>query len=218
MIDNGNMNLQETIRRILREQSENVHKSKLINLLEKPNGLVNLLNGGFTIEDISNITEMSEKEIYQKFNPLEFIDKKYKESIQDTILERIGRNNWIQSRKNKTEEQKIKELINSNEANKALTLLDRTKIELNNFLSNLANDESKNKLTDINEKNENIKLLQEKYADSFSKNQSIKKESIKRNERIKAIETEVESWKSLFSNSQKMVAELTERKNKLLTH
>ncbi len=113
--------------------------------------------------------------------------------------------------------EKIKELINNNEANQALTLLDRTKIELNNFLNNLANDESKNKLTDINEKNENIKLLQEKYADSFSKNQSIKKESIKRNERIKAIETEVESWKNLFSNSQKMVTELTQRRNKLLS-
>ena len=72
-------------------------------------------------------------------------------------------------------------------------------------------------LTDINEKNDNIKLLQEKYADSFSKNQSIKKESIKRNERIKAIESEVESWKNLLSNSQKMVTELTERKNKLLS-
>ena len=113
--------------------------------------------------------------------------------------------------------EKIKELINNNEANQALALLDRAKIELNNFLSNLANDESKNKLTDINEKNDNIKLLQEKYADSFSKNQSIKKESIKRNERIKAIETEVESWKNLLSNSQKMVTELTERKNKLLS-
>jgi chromosome segregation protein len=112
--------------------------------------------------------------------------------------------------------EKIKELINKNEANQALALLDRTKIQLNNFLNNLANDESKNKLTDINEKSENIKLLQEKYADSFSKNQSIKKESIKRNERIKTIETEVESWKNLLSNSQKMVAELTERKNKLL--
>ena len=63
----------------------------------------------------------------------------------------------------------------------------------------------------------NIKLLQEKYADSFSKNQSIKKESIKRNERIKAIESEVESWKNLLSNSEKMVTELTERKNKLLS-
>jgi chromosome segregation protein len=113
--------------------------------------------------------------------------------------------------------EKIKELINSNEANQALTLLNRTKIELNNFLNNLANDESKNKLTDINEKNDNIKLLQEKYADSFSKNESIKKESIKRNERIKTIEIEVESWKNLLSNSQKMVVELTERKNKLLS-
>ena len=113
--------------------------------------------------------------------------------------------------------EKIKELINSNEANQALTLLDRTKMELNNFLNNLANDESKSKLTDIDGKNSNIKLLQEKYADSFSKNQSIKKESIKRNERIKAIESEVESWKNLLSNSQKMVTELTERKNKLLS-
>jgi len=113
--------------------------------------------------------------------------------------------------------EKIKELINSNEANQALTLLDRTKIELNNFLNNLANDESKNKLTSINKKNDTIKLLQEKYADSFSKNQSIKKESIKRNERINTIETEVESWKNLLSNSQKMAAELTERKNKLLS-
>jgi chromosome segregation protein len=111
---------------------------------------------------------------------------------------------------------KIKELINDNEANQALALLDRTKIELNSFLDNLANNESKNKLLDVNEKNNNIKLLQEKYTDSFSKNQSIKKESIKRNERINKIETEVESWKNLLSNSQKMVNELTERKNKLL--
>jgi chromosome segregation protein len=112
--------------------------------------------------------------------------------------------------------EKVKNLINKNETNQAFTLLDRAKIELNNFLNILANEESKDKLNDINKKNDNIKLLQEKYADSFSKNQSIKKESIKRNERIKAIETEVESWKNLFSNSQKMIAELTERKNKLL--
>ena len=112
---------------------------------------------------------------------------------------------------------KIKELINNSEVNQAFTLLDRTKIELNNFLDNLANNESKNKLIGINEKNDNIKLFQDRYADSFSKNQSIKKESVKRNERIKAIETEVESWKNLLSNSQKMVAELTERKNRLLS-
>jgi chromosome segregation protein len=112
--------------------------------------------------------------------------------------------------------ERAKELINDNETNKAITLLDRSKIELNNFLSSLENDESKNKLTSVNEKNENIKLLQENYADSFSKNQSIKKESIKRNERIKTIETEIDSWKNLLSNSEKMVKELSERKSKLL--
>jgi len=111
--------------------------------------------------------------------------------------------------------EKAKELINDNETNKAITLLDRSKIELNNFLNSLENDASKNKLTSVNEKNENIKLLQENYADSFSKNQSIKKESIKRNERIRTIETEIDSWKNLLSNSEKMVKELSERKNKL---
>jgi len=64
-------------------------------------------------------------------------------------------------------------------------------------------------------KNENIKKLQEEYAKSFSKNQSIKNESIKRNERIKTIETEIESWINLLTNSEKMVNELNARKNKL---
>ncbi|MDA7703017.1 AAA family ATPase [Candidatus Pelagibacter sp.] len=112
---------------------------------------------------------------------------------------------------------RAKELINNNEINQALTLLDRCQIEIDSFLNNLEDEDSKKKLTNINKKNENIKLLQEKYADSFSKNQSIKKESVKRNERIKAIESEVESWKNLLSNSEKMVSELTERKNKLLS-
>ena len=55
----------------------------------------------------------------------------------------------------------------------------------------------------------------DKYADSYSKNQNIKKESVKRNERIKIIEKEIESWKNLLSNSEKMVNELTGRKNNL---
>ena len=112
---------------------------------------------------------------------------------------------------------RVKELINNNEVNQALTLLDRCQIELDGFLNNLKDEESKKKLLNINEKNENIRILQEDYADSFSKNQSIKKESIKRNERIKTIEIEIESWKNLLSNSEKMVRELSERKNKLLS-
>jgi chromosome segregation protein len=109
---------------------------------------------------------------------------------------------------------RVKELIEVNEINQAITLLDRCNIELDNFLRDIKDDKSRNELLGVNEKSKNIKKLQEKYADAYSKNQSIKKESIKRNERIKTIETEIESWKNLLKNSEKMVNELAERKNK----
>ena len=63
---------------------------------------------------------------------------------------------------------------------------------------------------------DNCKIIIEEYADSYSKNHNIKKESVKRNQRINIIDTEIESWKNLLSNSEKMVAELTGRKNKLI--
>ncbi len=87
----------------------------------------------------------------------------------------------------KNEIEKIKELINMKKNEEAITILD------------------------------NCKIIIEEYADSYSKNQNIKKESIKRNERIKTIESETESWKNLLLNSEKMVKELSERKNKLST-
>jgi chromosome segregation protein len=62
---------------------------------------------------------------------------------------------------------------------------------------------------------DNCKLIIEEYADSYSKNQNIKKESVKRNQRISVIDKEKESWKNLLSNSEKMVSELTKRKDKL---
>ena len=88
----------------------------------------------------------------------------------------------------KLEIDKVKELINSQKNSEAITVLD------------------------------NCKIIIEEYADSYSKNQNIKKESIKRNERINVIDKEIESWKNLLSNSEKMVNELTERKNKLNLH
>ena len=85
----------------------------------------------------------------------------------------------------KIEIDKVKELISSQKNEEAITALD------------------------------NCKSIIEEYADSYSKNQNIKKESVKRNERISVIDKEIESWKNLLSNSEKMVNELTERKNKL---
>ncbi len=82
--------------------------------------------------------------------------------------------------------EKIKELINSQKNDEAILALDSSK------------------------------LIIESYAESYSKNQNIKNESIKRKQRIDTIETEIESWKNLLINSEKMVNELSERKNKFL--
>ena len=62
---------------------------------------------------------------------------------------------------------------------------------------------------------EKCKIIIEEYAITFSKNQNIKKDSVKRNERISIIDKEIKSWKNLLSNSEKMVKELIERKSKL---
>ncbi len=80
--------------------------------------------------------------------------------------------------------------------------------KIKTLISSNQNDTALDSLNDLE------KII-DKYADSYSKNQNIKKESVKRNERIKIIEKEIESWKNLLSNSEKMVNELTGRKNSL---
>jgi chromosome segregation protein len=111
---------------------------------------------------------------------------------------------------------KAKNCIDEQKINDAQILLDECQITLSLLIQNIAGDEDNNKISKINSKNENIKELQETYADSYSKNQSIKQESLKRNERIKTIEIEIKSWKNLLTNSEKMANQLDERKNILL--
>ena len=61
---------------------------------------------------------------------------------------------------------------------------------------------------------DDCKALIDTYANYYSKNENIKKDSIKRSQRIKTIEIEIDSWKNLLSNSQKMLNELSERQTK----
>jgi len=82
---------------------------------------------------------------------------------------------------------KVKELVNAQKNDEAIAVLD------------------------------NFKTIIEVYADSYSKNQNIKNESIKRKERINTIDTEIESWKNLKFNSEKMSNELNERINTVKT-
>ena len=129
------------------------------------------------------------------------------ESLNQNILQLNKIKDQLINAKNSLEQQKLDEVAN---------ILESSKTTLDELIKSLESSENKNKISEIALKNENIKKFQEEYADSFSKNQSIKNESIKRNERIKIIKTEVESWISLLSNSEKMVNELNARKKKLL--
>ena len=115
-------------------------------------------------------------------------DELIKQTIQHYESEKQSNNDLNSSKeKLKLEIEKIKDLINSQKNQEAINALN------------------------------NCNTLIEEYANSFSKNENIKKESIKRNERIKIIDKEIESWKNLLSNSEKMVNELSERKDKLST-
>ena len=135
---------------------------------------------------------------------LNFVGSK---SLDQNILQLNKIKDQLINAKNSLEQQKLDEVAN---------ILESSKTTLDELIKSLESSENKNKISEIALKNENIKKFQEEYADSFSKNQSIKNESIKRNERIKTIKTEVESWISLLSNSEKMVNELNARKKKLL--
>ena len=123
----------------------------------------------------------NEKRLKEEKHELIEIDSKYYDTEKQS-------NEDLDSAKNKLkfEIDKVKELINSQKNDEAITILD------------------------------NCKIFIEKYADSYSKNQNIKKESVKRNERIKIIEKETESWKNLLINSEKMINQLNERKQKLI--
>ncbi len=76
---------------------------------------------------------------------------------------------------------------------------------------------SKEKFQDLRLLVKNITLSQENYAEKFGKDKSIQSDSIKRKERIKNIDFELENWRNLKINSEKMISELTNRKNKLLS-
>ena len=117
---------------------------------------------------------------------------------------------------NSTKEQldKAKSLIAENKGKEAIAVLEECKTNLSFISMKIKDIENDNLISNLNSKNEIIKQMQDGYAETYSKNQNIKKESVKRNERIKIIDQEIESWKNLLNNSEKMSIELNERKNK----
>ena len=110
--------------------------------------------------------------------------------------------------------EKAKILISENNSKDAIVFLEECKISLSFLSMKIKDIESNDLISTLTSKNELIKKLQDDYAENYSKNQNIKRESVKRNERIKIIDKEIESWRNLLNNSEKMIHELNDRKNK----
>ena len=80
------MKLKETIRRILREESEKTPKSKMEKLIEKM-GLMSLIHL-IGLDNILDTLEITKEELYQKYNPFK---KYFKDNFNknfDTIFEK----------------------------------------------------------------------------------------------------------------------------------
>ena len=107
------------------------------------------------------------------------------------------------------------EFIDKNDIQQARESLKHANVTLSFIIQNISEENDNEGISKISSRNENIKKLQHEYTIAYSKNQSIKDESTKRKERISNIDTEIESWKNLLVNSEKMIIQLANRKEKL---
>ena len=123
----------------------------------------------------------------------------------------------------KTENELLEvETRSSKELKNSKAQLDNLQIKLDAVLDQIEKDIDENKMLskdsfkDLRHLVKKITTSQEDYAEKFGKDKSIQSDSIKRKERIKNIDVELENWRNLKSNSEKMISELTDRKNKIL--
>jgi len=111
--------------------------------------------------------------------------------------------------------EKVKVFLENNQSQEVKGEIDNILFSVKNEIENLqpiVMEDSTKEITSLTSK---MKIVQEKYAYALSKHETVKAETIKRQERIKNIETEIQNWKNLRSNSEKMLSELNERMNKV---
>ena len=134
-----------------------------------------------------------------------------------------------QKRISKEKEELLKtenELVNvennsSQELKESKSKLEDFQLQLDKILDKIEKDiDDEKKLTkeifaELKQLVKKITSSQEDYAEKYGKDKSIQGDSIKRKERIKNIDVELENWINLKSNSEKMISELSNRKNKI---
>ena len=122
----------------------------------------------------------------------------------------------------KTENELLEvETSSSKELKESKSLLDSLQTKLDIMLDQIERDIDEDKklskkiFQELRKLVKSITSSQEDYAEKFGKDKSIQSDSIKRKERIKNIDVELKNWRNLRSNSEKMISELSDRKNKL---
>ena len=178
-------------------------------ILEEKNELLNTEKQLSEIEKKSEIDlDISKSELKDQQLKLDnFLNEKLNSIDLDGQLENLK---YLKEINNS-----IQKNINTNDVENAKKNIVKVNQILDNQI-NLINDIDRNDLA------VNLKDLisittrsQEKYAVSYGKNQTIRGDSIKRKERIKNIDQELENWKDLKMNSSKMIIELTNRQKKI---
>ncbi len=134
----------------------------------------------------------------------------------DDLLNSLSAGKVIEQKKTLEEIRKILnetiEFIDKNQIQEARKNLNNINVSLSYVIQKISDEDDDEGVAKINSRNETVKKLQQEYTITYSKNQSIKDESTKRKERINNIDTEIESWKNLLINSEKMIIQLADRK------
>jgi len=178
-------------------------------LEEEKNMLINTEKKYYDLEKkTGNDLQIATEELRQEQDNLEKITKNLSLNSQDkkfiSCLNDINQNL-----------EKAKMQLESNEHTKALDAINSTVLLIKDETKKLESNINENVEDEIKNLTDKIKFVQEKYASALSKHESIKTETIKRQERIKNIDIEIQNWKNLKFNSKKMFKELHERIDKI---
>jgi len=163
-----------------------------------------------------DIEKKSDAEFQEAITNLNLEQKKLESASNDLFSSLNTTENTSVLRDSLSEIEQSKKLINSGDITEASKLIDLSIDKLKSLISKFENFSEKNKIEEISQSNKKIRNLQDLYASSLSKNQSIKSDGIKRKERTINIDSEIDRWQNLNLNSEKMLNELNLRKEKIL--